>query len=168
MNERMNKHISHKGTLAFMQRFLSKVDIGAPSECWNYEGSKHRQGYGMFRTCSTVMVAHRIAYQLSNPNEDISGKVIMHSCDNPSCCNPKHLTCGTQADNMRDRDLKNRNAKGERHGRSKLTRRQVEQMRAEHKAGKSIKQVASDYNTCDSNAYAVCNYLTWKHLTVAS
>lgn len=30
------------------------------------------------------------------------GMVIRHKCDNPNCCNIKHLEIGTQKDNVRD------------------------------------------------------------------
>ena len=53
---------------------------------------------------------HRIVYELSHPDEDINGKVIRHTCDNPKCINPDHLLSGTVADNMKDRDTRGRQA----------------------------------------------------------
>ena len=41
----------------------------------------------------------------------------MHSCDNPICCNPKHLSKGTHKDNSDDKVRKNRHAFGEKNGR---------------------------------------------------
>jgi HNH endonuclease len=33
---------------------------------------------------------------------------VMHSCDNPPCCNPNHLSIGTHHENMIDSMLKGR------------------------------------------------------------
>ena len=38
-------------------------------------------------------------------------EVVMHSCDNPRCINPKHLLPGTKAGNNKDRAAKGRSAK---------------------------------------------------------
>lgn len=44
---------------------------------------------------------HRLVYELSS-GEDISDKVIRHTCDNPKCINPDHLITGTHLDNIKD------------------------------------------------------------------
>lgn len=35
---------------------------------------------------------------------------MLHDCDNPRCCNPKHLRLGTHRDNMDDKIVRNRMA----------------------------------------------------------
>ena len=45
---------------------------------------------------------------------------VLHSCDNPPCCNPSHLSLGTPADNMLDMARKGRACVGERHHCAKL------------------------------------------------
>jgi len=59
-----------------------------------------------------------------------SGKVVRHTCDNPSCINPDHLIIGTQQDNIQDSVSRGRNAFGERNGHSKLTMEAVVEIRA--------------------------------------
>ena len=73
--------------------------------------------------------AHRAAYVAAyGPLEE--GVVVRHKCDNPACCNPLHLETGTHADNVRDRVLRDRSAKGSRNGRAKVTESIVRQIRA--------------------------------------
>lgn len=83
-------------------RFWSRVDIGAPTECWPWLGGKHESGYGQARTeAGRKTTASRMAYILTYG--DIStGLIVRHRCDNPTCCNPRHLETGTYRDNTAD------------------------------------------------------------------
>ncbi|QXI63447.1 hypothetical protein CP157_01165 [Paracoccus marcusii] len=83
----------------FMLRFWAKVDRSG--ECWIWQGSKDRQGYGRIKSPGkrVNLKAHRVAYAMvheRDPGEDL----VLHGCDNPSCCNPLHLEAGTHSDNM--------------------------------------------------------------------
>lgn len=40
------------------------------------------------------------------------GMHILHSCDNPRCCNPEHLRIGTHQDNMNDKVSRGRSGLG--------------------------------------------------------
>ena len=44
-------------------------------------------------------LAHREAYRLF-VGELVEGLVVMHSCDNPRCIEPTHLSLGTQLENI--------------------------------------------------------------------
>lgn len=54
-------------------------------------------------------LAHRVSYEMHN-GPIPKGMHIMHSCDNPACVNPNHLSAGTRSDNMTDCAQKGRNA----------------------------------------------------------
>jgi hypothetical protein len=58
---------------------------------------------------------------------------LLHTCDNKSCINLDHIFLGTHQDNMSDKVHKNRQSKGENHGRSKLTDEQVSFIRDNHR-----------------------------------
>lgn len=76
---------------------------------------------------------HRIAYAEANGlDEATMGGVVMHSCDNPRCINPKHLSRGTVAQNVADRQAKQRQQRGETHYRAKFSDELVERLRAEY------------------------------------
>lgn len=79
----------------------SLVRLGkTPGDCWEWLGVKMDSGYGKKTVAGRTMLAHRwIWTQLFGPIPD--GLVINHACSNPSCVNPHHLECVTQADNVR-------------------------------------------------------------------
>lgn len=97
-------------------RFWSRVDVGPRSQCWPWRGGTDRHGYGV--TGFGSRRAHRVAFDLFFGEP--SGHV-MHSCDNPICCNPHHLRDGTHSDNMRDMAQKGRSG-GQRHSTTTILR----------------------------------------------
>ena len=105
-----------------VNRFMSKVRK-AESGCWLWTAYRMPSGYGNFRTPERHELAHRVAYRLFVGTLDT--RDVMHSCDNPSCVNPEHLSLGTRKENMQDAKSKLRVRSGEGHGRAKLTKAQM-------------------------------------------
>jgi hypothetical protein len=60
--------------------------------------------------------AHRLAYTFTF-GEIPDGLGVLHTCDNPPCCNPNHLWLGTQLENIADRHSKGRSKGGSGHAR---------------------------------------------------
>jgi hypothetical protein len=88
--------------------FWSRVDKRGPDECWPWLGApNNRHGYGGFWFDGKSELAHRLAYRLTF-GQITDGFWILHSCDNPPCCNPAHLREGTVVDNNRDRTERGR------------------------------------------------------------
>ena len=72
------------------------------NECWVPSFCETPQGYRRVSTShSTYDYVHRIVWEAYNA-EPLGERLVMHSCDSPGCCNPAHLSAGTQTDNMRD------------------------------------------------------------------
>jgi len=81
-----------------------------PNDCWEWQGGKDKDGYGRYNMKPTRYGAHRLSYMWTK-GPIPPGMVVCHSCDNPGCVNPDHLWVGTQQDNVKDMDQKNRRVK---------------------------------------------------------
>jgi len=94
------------GSKSTLQVRLKKYVVG-PTGCWNWTGKQNEHGYGAIQVEGKYTRAHRAMFFMLNPDADKS-LVVMHTCDNPQCINPTHLTLGTQKDNMMDMHKKGR------------------------------------------------------------
>lgn len=86
------------------ERFSRFVDSsGGPDACWPWKGSVFltRGRYGRFKLGGRVMRANRVALEL-HTGQEIGSLQAQHSCDNPTCCNPAHLSAGDAKKNARD------------------------------------------------------------------
>ena len=105
-------HWSQKGCpqisdAEYLERLKSRLKV-VPAGCWEYQGFRHPEGYGALSYRGKQLRAHKMMYLLAK-GEIPKGKLVMHKCDNPPCCNPAHLQLGTKADNNRDMFAKKRN-----------------------------------------------------------
>lgn len=95
------------------ERFWPKVDKRGPHECWPWKAGTTK-GYGTLGVHPSdgfsrrQMYAHRLSWQFANGISVPAGMLVCHSCDNPLCCNPRHLWIGTIGDNNRDMNAKKR------------------------------------------------------------
>lgn len=85
----------------------SRLEVGSPDECWEWQGSRTVAGYGRIAN----VYVHRLMYA-EHHGEIADGIEIMHTCDNPPCVNPAHLRAGTHRDNMADASAKGRLTSG--------------------------------------------------------
>lgn len=145
-----------------LDRFWDKVDkTSNPNGCWEWTAYSTQAGYGQFANWyGKTAYAHRISYEIAN-NAITKKDIVCHSCDNPKCVNPNHLWLGTPQQNLKDRDIKGRQAKGIQQGLSKLTETQVLDIRT-----KSMRAIdyAKKYRVDITNIYQIQNRETWKHI----
>jgi hypothetical protein len=138
-----------RGTLE--QRFWSKVI--KQEGCWRWTANKHK-GYGMIRLGGTQpkVAASRVSWiiHFGGIPDNLH---VLHRCDNPECTNPEHLFLGTHADNMRDKEEKQRarpegwleSCKESARRRKRLTHAQEANIRNLHAAGASIHGLSRMY-----------------------
>jgi hypothetical protein len=89
--------------------------------------------------------------------------ILRHTCDNSWCVNVDHLIPGTQKQNVHDCIDRNRLARGEQCGRTKLTTDKVltiYSMRDTHTAP----QLAKQFNISTNTVYRIWYNKTWQHL----
>jgi len=136
---------------------------------WPGYTQKHRDCYGTFRLGGRGTLrtnAHRVSYAIANNDFNIEGYIILHSCDNPRCIKPSHLTKGSFSDNMNDMYSKGRQnrvmASGEKSGRSKLTNKQASQIRMlKGRTGWADKDIAEVYSVGKSTISKIISGKTY-------
>ena len=126
---------------------VEPVDSG----CYEWTGKLEKSGYGRVSWHGKKRLAHRIAMFLSGRLADLDTKLlVLHRCDNPKCCNPRHLFLGTHSDNTRDAVSKGRqftpDNRGARSGNAKLTIEQADEIRTKYALGYGPQQkIAAEY-----------------------
>jgi hypothetical protein len=134
-------------------------------DCIEFKGCKDKAGYGRQKVSGKTYLAHRLAYcKAKNIDiKEIDGLIVMHTRDNPPCVNPEHLMLGTNRDNIDDRDFKNRQAKGEEHGQSKLNPEDVLRIIDAVKF-KSQREVGKLFGINQSQVSRIVRGKRWAHL----
>jgi hypothetical protein len=155
--------------LEVYERFSTKYNI-LDSGCWKWKGALDKDGYGDFwvtlsKNTKRNFAAHRASWELFR-YEIPQGLSVLHKCDNPWCVNPDHLFLGTQMDNIRDRDSKNRwkPRYGETNPVSKLTSAQVIEIRKLLSNGCRGMDVAAKFNVTKQNICSINKNRTWRQL----
>lgn len=135
------------------EKFWSRVHVGSPVECWEWQGATTSSGYGNLAWHGKHAQAHRVAYFLSYGGIELDTqfrqkeivkqyqKFVLHRCDNRRCCNPQHLFLGSMRTNLLDAYGKGRKVQPRsEHVNAKLTPAQVREIRRSYDTGE-MKQV---------------------------
>ena len=140
------------------QDFYDKLQPNG--DCLEWTGGFLYNGYGRTKAYGKYWYTHRLALELEGV--DTTGHNVLHSCDNPRCCNPNHLRTGTQQDNMADRNSRGRQARGSNHGIAKLTEQQVLEIRAI--SGMTQQAIADQYGVARKTINNIINRKRWTHI----
>jgi hypothetical protein len=144
------------------RRFWAKVE--KTEDCWIWTGARNPDGYGNVGIRKKFMKAHRVAWMItSGPIPE--GMRVLHRCDNPSCVKPDHLFIGSQYDNVKDMERKNRAVKcrGSGHSLSQFTEAQVSSFRREWATGVTALSLCQKYGIPTSTMHYILHD-GWKHI----
>lgn len=143
---------------------LTKKDKNTGCLIW-IRGVGSDKRYGECSYLNERYPVHRLMYLL------VKGPIphginVCHSCDVKLCINPNHLFLGTQAENIADRNKKNRQAKGVlcNHLHRVFDDDSVREVRRLYASGTIKARIAEKYNTCISNITNIVTRQTWKHV----
>jgi hypothetical protein len=149
----------------FLEKFWKRVDVRGPDECWPWLIVKMPDEYGRVLHNGKLEGSHRVSFSIAN-GDIPPGAQILHKCDNPPCCNPRHLFIGTNLDNVRDKIVKGRGnqAKGEIHYRAKLTEKNVSSIRSMADRGIAPKEVSNIFGISQDHARNIIKRKIWRHI----
>lgn len=148
-----------------VKRFWAKVEVAGANDCWHWKASTAGKGYGQIKVPGTrrQMYAHRLSYEIHcGPVPD--GMLVMHSCDNPPCVNPNHLSVGTYGENLQDMAAKYRHLYGERNAQAKLTELQVEMVFTIFDGGLGRDEIAKCVGASKTHIDRILRGERWRHV----
>lgn len=144
-------------------RILARVDKNPETGCWEWTGAKTDFGYGVMGALDKKtgkyrkQRVHRLSYQYLK-NVDPSGRVVMHTCDNPSCVNPDHLKLGSYRTNNLDMARKGR------HGGAKCDPPLVRVMRLAYANGINCSALAECSGLAKSTVHKIVTGTNYAHV----
>lgn len=150
-------------------RLWKKVDRRGPDDCWPWIGKATvGEGYGTIMvwadaTTHYMTTAHRVALELKLGRTLESWERACHSCDNPPCCNPKHLFLGTQGDNLDDMRQKGRRGRTGPPG-GQLDPDKVREIRRLRATGCSQQAIADAIGVAQTTIGRVLSGELWAHV----
>lgn len=154
-----------------LKRFWVKVPKSGPDDCWEWVSTRSGKNYGLLhfmpeRGKRHYLYAHRVSYFIAHkylPEE----MDVLHTCDNPPCCNPNHLFLGTQKDNVADMVAKGRQLRGAKVYTNKLTPEEVQQIRILHfRDNLNYVELGRRFHVSDEQARCICLFVYWKYLPI--
>ncbi len=150
-----------------LAKFWAQVRKSDGDGCWEWQGGKStamRYGAMSLGGRGNTEYTHRIGYRLAK-GPIPHGLCVLHTCDNPPCCNPAHLSLGTRSANMADKVAKGRQHRGERTGTAVLTDDKAAEILTAYATKEfTCTGLASEYRVTEATIRSLVNGETWTHV----
>jgi hypothetical protein len=159
----MSKHTNNRPIRPVSNRLTEKVNKDPISNCHLWTAHINNRGYGVIKVNGKMKLAHRVSLEIHLNTIIPNDKLVLHSCDTPSCINPEHLRIGSHKENANDKYERNRghHPSGSNHGRATLNEKQVKEIR---RSKLLQKELAKIYHTSQSNIDLIKRRVTWKKI----
>lgn len=159
----------------FWSRVSKTPGQGPHGDCWEWQGTIGAMGYGEIcwvayrraqgKMKGKISLAHRTSYELAvGPIPE--GLSLLHSCDNPPCCNPAHLSPGTQGANVQDAWDKDRMHKGETCWNAIHTNDLIKEVKLYLLIGYSQIHISEKFKMREKMVNDIARGHKWKHIIV--
>lgn len=144
-------------------RLWAKLDRSAGADgCWPFQGYRTPLGYGQMSLGlgKGLILTHRLAYVIHTLQPIPPGLGVLHSCDNPPCCNVRHLRLGTHAENAADMVARRRSPhmRNELSGKAKLSDVEVDEIRRRCANGETQRSVGKAFCVHPAHVSRIVHY----------
>lgn len=132
-------------------------------QCVVWPFARNKKGYPQICRHNTDLGAHReICIEAHGPPPTPAHQAA-HSCDNPSCINPRHLAWETQSENELDKRRSGTVIRGENHPFRKLTEKQVREIRS---IGSTMSQalLGARFGISQTQIGSILRRESWNHI----
>jgi len=151
-----------------LERLIDK-SAGALA-CWPFiRKHQNRSGHKQMWANGRMRFVHRLVWEVVN-GQIPTGMCVCHHCDNPACCNPRHLFLGTIADNNADRDRKGRqrSVHGTDSPNAKLTDDDIIKIISMLQQRISQQKIAEQFNVRQGTIWFIAARKSWAHLSAGA
>jgi hypothetical protein len=144
------------------QHAIASADANA---CHGWSGYTNENGYAVVNFGGRVVLAHKSVLEQKLGRKLRDGEVSRHTCHVRHCTNERHLVPGSQADNVRDMVEAGRSLIGEADPASKLTERDVLDIRERASLGRvNYEALGRLHGVTGACIKKVIKGKTWRHL----
>jgi hypothetical protein len=136
--------------------------IPTENGCIEWQNTRIAAGYGQIWLRGKMILVHREMTSLVY-GEPIGKQMALHSCDNPPCINPKHLSWGSHSQNMKEMWSRGRAPEKKPRPDRRLSFEIAEIIRRKYESGEfTYKSLADEYGISGKSIEFIIKKKTYK------